>query len=139
MNDPEQISPLNVDDKLASTAEKTSQSVSKGSLIATILAGVIASACCIGPFVLLTLGVSGSWISNFSALEPLRPVFIGITVIFLGITYRKLYLLPQSCNVDSPCTSPSYLHKQRIIFWLVTIAVVAIVTFPWYGPLLLDD
>ncbi len=118
---------------------KPSQGVSKTSFLVTIFAGITASACCIGPLVLLTLGISGSWISNFSALEPFRPIFIGITAIFLGLAYRKLYLLPKSCDANSLCANPAYLRKQRIIFWVVTVAVIASIAFPWYGPWLLDD
>jgi len=137
MSNTEQTTPL--DESISRRADKTTQGLSKGSIIASIVAGITASACCIGPFVLLTLGVSGSWISHFSALEPLRPVFIGITAIFLGLTFRKLYLVPQSCDVNAPCANTRYLRKQRIIFWVVTLVVIAIITFPWYGPLLLDD
>ena len=139
MNNSAQTTQLSGEDNIAKSANGTSQGLSKGSLIATIIAGITASACCIGPFVLLTLGISGSWISNFSALEPFRPIFIGITVIFLGLAYRKLYLLPKACDVDTPCANPSYLRKQRMIFWIVTILVIAIIAFTWYGPLLLDD
>ncbi len=137
MSDSEQTSPLEIDDN--NNANKTRPGISKGSLIAGILAGITASACCIGPLVLLTLGISGSWISNFSALEPLRPIFIGVTAIFLGLTFRTLYLAPQRCDINTPCANPNYLRKQRIIFWIVTFAVIAIITFPWYGPILLDD
>ncbi len=136
MNDPKPLSALNENPNINSQKQTTTP---KGSLIATIIAGITASACCLGPFMLLTLGISGSWISNFSALEPLRPIFIGITALFLAITYRKLYLLPKKCDDNSVCANPSYLRKQRFIFWVVTIVVIAIIAFPWYGPFLLDD
>ena len=110
----------------------------KGSLIAGVIAGVTASVCCVGPLLLLTLGVSGSWIGNLSAMEPYRPIFIGITLLFLGLAYRKLYLLPQRCAVDAPCAQPASLHKQRIAFWLVTLIVISMIAFPWYAPLFLE-
>ncbi len=111
---------------------------SKGTLIAGVIAGITASACCLGPLVLLTLGISGSWISNLTALEPYRPIFIGITLLFLGLAFRKLYLVPQRCAVDTPCTQSANLRKQRIIFWLVTVVVALMVAFPWYGSLFLE-
>ncbi len=127
---------------LSAEADNTKQdtsSLSKGSLVASIITGIAASTCCIGPLVLLALGISGSWISSLSALEPLRPVFIGLTLLFLGLAFRKLYLVPQACAIDAPCATPSSLRKQRIIYWIVTIAILAIIAFPWYGPFLLDD
>jgi mercuric ion transport protein len=48
-----------------------------------IVAGVTASACCVGPLVLLLLGFGGAWIGNLTALEPYRPVFIGVASIAL--------------------------------------------------------
>ena len=110
----------------------------KGTLLAGIVTGIAASIYCIGPLVLLTLGVSGSWIGNLSAFEPYRPVLIAVTLLFLGLAFRKLYLVPQSCQMDKPCSMPANLRRQRITFWIVSIAVLATMGFPWYGPFLLD-
>lgn len=110
----------------------------KGTLIGGIIAGVAASTCCLGPLVLLALGISGSWIGNLSAMEPYRPIFIGITLVFLGLAFRKLYLEPQACAVDAPCAQPANLRRQRITFWIVSVIVLIIMSFPWYGLYLLD-
>jgi len=114
------------------------ETLSKGTLIAGLIAGITASACCIGPLVLLILGISGSWISNLTALEPYRPIFIGITLLFLGLAFRKLYLAPQSCAVESPCAQPANLRKHRLLFWLVTAVITLMIAFPWYAPLFLE-
>lgn len=121
---------------VANSAGKTS---AKGSLIASLFTGIGASACCAGPLVLLTLGISGSWIGNLSKLEPFRPYFMGLALIFLALAFRKLYWLPKTCAVDTPCASSSVDRNQKIIFWVVSVVVIASITFPWYGPLLLDD
>ena len=118
-------------DRAGSTIEDTTSS--KGTLITSVIAGITASACCIGPLVLLMLGISGSWIGNLTALEPYRPIFISITLLFLGLAFRKLYLVPQSCAIDASCAKPANLRKQRIIFWVVSIVVLLMIAFPWYG------
>lgn len=107
------------------------------SLIAAVVAAVGASICCIGPFVLLMLGVGGAWIGNLTALEPYRPIFIGVTLVFLGLAFRKLYLVPEVCEAGKPCASPVMRRNQRLIFWVVTVILAALITFPWYGPALL--
>ena len=107
----------------------------KGSLLAGVLAGLGASACCLGPLVLLSLGISGSWISGLSALEPLRPLFIGISLLFLFLAYRRLYRAP-ACAPDAPCSSD--LRRQRRLFWLASIVIALLIAFPWYGPLILE-
>lgn len=119
-------------------SQELSSGISKGTLIGGIIAGIAASTCCLGPLVLLTLGISGSWIGNLSAVEPFRPIFIGITLVFLGLAFRKLYLVPQTCAVDAPCAQPANLRKQRIMFWVVSVFVLVIMSFPWYGAYLLD-
>ncbi len=116
----------------------TTATTSNRSLITAILAAIGSATCCAGPLILLGLGVSGSWIGNLSALEPYRPIFIGITLLFLGLAFRKLYLVPQSCAVEVPCATPSNLKKQRIAFWIISIAAMTMMLFPWYAPLLLD-
>ncbi len=109
------------------------------SLIGGIFAGITASACCAGPLVLLVLGVSGSWISNLALLDPLRPVFMILAVGFLGIAYRRIYVAPKACALDAPCAGADVSRRQKRLFWLVTVLVLAAVTFPWYGPLVLDS
>lgn len=106
------------------------------SLIAASLAAVGASICCVGPFVLLMLGVGGAWIGNLTALEPYRPIFIGVTLVFLGLAFRKLYLVPEACKAGKPCANQVTRRNQRIIFWVVTVILAALIAFPWYGPAL---
>ncbi|MGS9811080.1 mercuric transporter MerT family protein, partial [Pseudomonas aeruginosa] len=68
------------------------QLTGKGSLVASSLTAIGASVCCVGPLVLLALGVSGTWVGALTMMEPLRPLFIGLTLLFLGLAFRKLYL-----------------------------------------------
>ncbi|MGH8638892.1 MAG: mercuric transporter MerT family protein, partial [Burkholderiales bacterium] len=89
------------------------------SLAAAILVAIGASVCCVGPLVLLALGIGGAWIGNLTALEPYRPVFIAATVLFFGLAFRKLYLQPQACAAGAECADPLTLRRQRIVFWVV--------------------
>lgn len=107
------------------------------SLIAAAIAAVGASICCVGPFVLLMLGVGGAWTGNLTALEPYRPIFIGVTLVFLTLAFRTLYLVPEACEAGNPCVKPVTRRNQRIIFWVVTVILAALIAFPWYGPALL--
>lgn len=111
---------------------------SRRSMIAAIVAGIGASLCCVGPLVLLMLGIGGSWISTLTALEPIRPLFIGITLVFIYLAFRKLYLLPVSCDIDKACAKPATRRNQRIIFWLLSSLIIALLAFPWYAEYLID-
>jgi len=107
-------------------------------LWAGIGAAVIGSLCCVGPLVLLALGVSGAWIGQLTALEPFRPLFIGLMVIFLGLGFRQLYLLPLRCESGETCADPRHLRRQRGIFWVVVVGLVLLISFPWFAPYLLN-
>ncbi len=104
-----------------------------GSIVAASLAAIGASVCCIGPLVLLAMGIGGTWISTLTALEPYRPIFIAITLVFLFMAFRKLYIIPRQCTPGDTCALPRTLRNQRIIFWLVSVTLIALLAFPYYG------
>jgi mercuric ion transport protein len=108
---------------------------SKQTLLASVLAGIGASLCCVGPLVLLSVGIGGAWIANLTALEPVRPVFMGLALLFIGWSFRKLYLTPQTCEPDKLCADADLIRKQRLIFWVVTIPLLGLLAFPWFAPL----
>ncbi|WP_444993884.1 mercuric transporter MerT family protein [Aliikangiella sp. IMCC44359] len=107
-------------------------------LILAALAAIGASACCIGPLLLLSLGIGGAWMSNLTAMEPYSPYLTGITVIILAVVFRKLYLVPQNCEEGSVCANPEVLKNQRIIFWVVSAILIAMVTFPYYAEFIIS-
>jgi len=107
----------------------------KGSLVAGILAAIGASVCCVGPLVLLTLGVGGAWIGNLTAFEPYRPLFIGLTLLFLALAFRKLYLVPQACAPGTPCADPRATKRQRLALWSVAVLLLGLLAVPWFAPL----
>jgi mercuric ion transport protein len=109
----------------------------KGSMVAGALAAIGASVCCVGPLVLLMLGIGGAWIAHLTALEPLRPWFIAATLLFLGLAFRRLYLQPQVCAPGAVCAEPNVLDRQRLIFWVVALALLGLLSVPWLAPFFL--
>lgn len=107
----------------------------KWSLVAGILVAIGASACCVGPLVLLALGIGGAWIGTLTAFEPYRPLFIGLTLIFLALAFRKLYLVPQGCAPGESCADPQTRRRQRVVFWFVVVLLVGLLAVPWFVPL----
>src|SRR5215469_275526 len=73
-----------------------------------ILAALGAASCCVVPFALFTLGISGAWISNLTALEPYQPIFAATTLGFLGYGFYAVYRKPRvACADGSYCAKPS--------------------------------
>lgn len=107
----------------------------KGSLVAGALAALGASACCVGPLILLLLGISGGWASHLIAFEPYSPYFTALTVLFLGAAFHNLYLRRRACALGDACAVDRVLRNQRIMFWFVAVPSVLLLTFPLYAPL----
>ena len=105
------------------------------SLLVGVVAGFGASVCCVGPLVLLALGVSGAWIGNLTALEPFRPYFVGLTSVFLGLAFRKLYLVPRSCAPGMSCADPRILKRHRLTFWVVATLLAGLLLVPQVVPI----
>jgi mercuric ion transport protein len=104
-------------------------------MIAGVLAALGSSICCVGPLVLLGLGVGGTWISSLTAFEPYRPVFILLTILFLGLVFYRLYFRRVVCAQETICADLCTLKRQRLAFWIVTILVLALISVPWLTPL----
>ena len=99
--------------------------------IGAVLAALGASACCVGPFLFLSLGIGGVWMSSLTAMEPVRPFFIILTLIFMALGYRKLYLTTTYCEEGANCAVSDRQRKQRLIFWLAFAFILLLLAFPW--------
>lgn len=103
-----------------------------------ILAALGAASCCVVPFTLFTLGISGAWISNLTALEPYQPIFAAITVGFLGYGFYLVYRKPKlACAEGSYCATPSSGRIAKLGLWAATIVVIIALGFPKLAPLFL--
>src|SRR6266545_7786465 len=109
----------------------------KGWLGAGVVIGaILASSCCIAPLVLLTLGVSGAWIGNLTALEPYKPYFAGVTLVFIGLGFRQVYFNDKpACTDGSYCARPESFPLTKTALWLATVLVVLALTINWWAPL----
>jgi mercuric ion transport protein len=103
-----------------------------------ILAALGAASCCVVPFALFTLGISGAWISNLTALEPYQPIFAAITFAFLGYGFYLVYRKPKGeCAEGSYCASPRSDRTVKIGLWAATVLVVIALGFPRLAPFFL--
>ena len=107
----------------------------KQALIGGVLAGIGASLCCVAPLLLLSLGLGGTWLAYLTAFEPVRPVFLLLALLFIGLAFRKLYLTAPACEPGKPCADDAIISKQRFLFWGVTIPLLGLIAFPWVAPL----
>ena len=111
------------------------QTFGRGALAAGGLAAILASACCLGPLVLLALGFGGAGIGNLTALEPYRPVFIGGALVALVLAYRRIYRPLAVCKPGEVCAAPQARSAYKMIFWGVAELAGVAVAFPYILPL----
>ena len=105
-------------------------------IIGGVLAAVGASLCCAGPFVLLLLGVSGSWIGNLTLFEPYRPIFILVVFTLFGYAGWKVYRPVTVCEPGSACAVPQVRKRRQVIFWFTALTALVLVTSNYWITLL---
>ena len=103
------------------------------SLAAGALTAVGATACCFGPLLLVTLGFGGAWAARMERLTPLQPYFVGLTALFMGFAFHRLYVKPRQCAPGEVCEVPQVLRRQRVAFWIVTALIAAMMSFPLFA------
>ena len=102
-----------------------------------ILAALAAASCCVVPFGLFALGISGAWIGNLTALAPYQPIFLAATAGFLGVGYSLVYRQPKVACADGTCRRPLPNRIVRGVLGAATLLVLAAVAFDWLAPVLL--
>ena len=106
----------------------------RGALAAGGLAAILASTCCLGPLVLVSLGFSGAWIGNLTVLEPYRPLFIGAALVALFLAWRRIFRPAHACRPGEVCAVPRVRTAYKLIFWIVAALVVVALGFPYVLP-----
>ena len=108
----------------------------KVGVVGAIGAAVVASVCCIGPVALAGLGVGA--VAAAQQFAPLRPYFLVLTTVFLGMGFYFAYRKPKQaagCKGEV-CETPAVSRWGRPPLWMATLIVAALVTFPYYyGPI----
>jgi mercuric ion transport protein len=103
-----------------------------------VLGALASSSCCIVPLVLFSLGLGGAWIGNLTALAPYQPIFVAITLVFLGTGFYLVYMRPKrACAEGEVCAQPLPSRIVRTSLWLATVLVAAALAFPYIAPTLL--
>jgi len=88
------------------TGKSGSTQTGSGALLVGGLAAILASTCCLGPLVLVALGLSGAWIGNLTLLEPYRPFFIAGALVALFFAGRRICRPAQACQAGAVCAVP---------------------------------
>ena len=115
-----------------------------------VAAAFLASLCCIGPLLFVTLGIGAGLASTF---EPLRPIFGVLMLALLGAGFWAVYgrrsaLVKRVAAVDTgesgrestlaseeatSCSAPTRRGRDVAILWSATVIAVVLWAFPTWS------
>ena len=110
--------------------ENSRQRTGSGALFVGGLAAVLASTCCLGPLLLVALGLSGAWIGNLTRLEPYRLFFIAAALVALFFAGRRIFRPAQACGPAEVCAVPRTRQIYKLVFGIVSVLVLIALVFP---------
>lgn len=108
-----------------------------GTSLGAVVAAFLASLCCMGPVVFVTIGIGAGLARQF---EPLRPVFTILTVALMAAGFYSVYGRrgaadsEASCSADDMCRIPAANRtRDKIVLWTATLIAVVLLTFPQWS------
>lgn len=120
-------------------SEEQTKDAGKAGWIAAggLLGAIAASTCCILPLALFSLGVTGTWIGTLTSLAPYQPIFVALTLGFLGYGYWLVYRKPK-CAEGEACARPLPNRVVKTGLWLATALVLLAIAWPYLVPFILE-
>lgn len=107
----------------------------------TLGGALLASSCCVIPFLLFILGISGAWIGNLTALAPYQPYFVAFTLLCLGASFYFVYRKPKeaiACDqTNGYCQSKTRDTVLKVVLWVSVLIVAITLAWPLIVPYLL--
>ncbi len=101
-------------------------------LAGSIVSGILASACCLGPLVLSLLGISGAAFAQ--RFEPFRTYLLVLTYGLLGGAFYLTYRPGKAdCAPGEACEMPRASRVGKIMLWVATVIVLLATLFPVYS------
>ncbi len=113
---------------------------SSWSLITGLVAAIGASLCCAGPLILLSVGISGAWIANLTALEPYRPMFIAVVIALFGWAgwqiFKSELVKQDTCEPGDACANPKVQRNRKVLYLVSVLMALCLVFSPYWVVLL---
>jgi len=102
--------------------------------VASALAALLASLCCLGPLLLGGAGLGALLVATFA---PLRPYFLAVSIALLAggfyLVYRKPRSTKEACG-ERTCAPESRARRMaKPLLWIAAFVVAALAFFPSYG------
>ena len=104
----------------------------RATLVGSVVGGVLASVCCIGPLVFALLGVSGAALAH--RFEPFRPYFLVLTYGLLAAAFYLTCRPAQpKCGPGAACEMARTNRTGKVVLWIASVVVALTTAFPLYS------
>ena len=116
----------------------------KAGLIGGALAALATVVCWAGPLLLVSIGVTGAWMSTLTLLAPYKWVLVLVALGCMGYAWHKIYRVQPvqsdaGCEPDPGCAPPQTNRLHRVMFWVVSALVLAALVSPYLLPLFYEE
>lgn len=107
-----------------------------------VMTAFLVSICCIGPVMFAALGIrmgATGFLSGTAAflrfLLPYRPIFIGLTIILVGISFYLAYRRSQPVCVSGSVSVPGAMTRANLTqLWVLAVLALGLIGAPyWLG------
>jgi mercuric ion transport protein len=110
----------------------------KAGLAGAALVALASVVCWAVPLMLVSIGITGAWMSTFTLLAPYKSLLIGASLACLAYAWYRIYRAQEVNGGESACAAPSGNRPLRVIFWLVCALVLGAIVSPYLVPLLFE-
>ena len=107
-----------------------------GTSIGAIIAASLASVCCVGPVLFVTVGIGAGLGRQF---EPLRPFFTILTIALMAAGFYSVYGRGArkdvvSCDDDAVCSARSASRtRDKVVLWSAALIALLLLTIPQWS------
>lgn len=97
----------------------------------------VCAACCLLPFMLITLGITSAWVGMLDDLAPFKWYFLITALSLLGYGFYVTYFSARrSCDSGAQCTRLASMKTIRLGLWLGLLLVLGGLVFEQIEPFL---
>ena len=96
-------------------------------------AAILASSCCFGPLLMVSVGLGGVWVSSLQVLGHFKPMFLGVALLAMIIACRKIFRPAADCKPGMVCALPQSRIVYKVIFWKVLALMLFTFAFPYFA------
>jgi len=123
-----------IEEQRPASSELGPRAAAAGGLLAGVLAGFVASACCLLPLAVISVGIGGSLLSPLDALAPYQSYLFGGSGLSLVYGFWRSYREDKACAAGTLCATPQSRRRTRVLLSIGVVVFVAAVIIQAYGP-----